>query len=143
MGGADKRTRWRMPTLGRHSCGLWAGEYVRRRGEGGETIGGRTDSVQVNGRGRKRQYPAPIFGGTWWRRTGGPWRAFLAGAARVGGGTVGRGEKAGAFLYVRVGRARFQSMYSKKVKRSAFQKHHTALCNEARYHIGGITRQPL
>lgn len=111
-------------------------------GRGG-TIGGRTDSVQVNGRGRKRQYPAPIFGVTWWRRTGGPWRAFLAGAARVGGGTVGRGKKAGAFLYVRVGRARFQSMYSKKVKRSAFQKHHTALCNEARYHIGGIIRHPL
>lgn len=35
MGGADKRTRWRMPTLGRRSCGLWAGEYVRGRGEGG------------------------------------------------------------------------------------------------------------
>lgn len=48
---------------------------------------------------------------------------------------MGRGEKAEAFLYVRVGSARFQSMYSKKVKRSAFQKHHTALCNEARYHI--------
>lgn len=36
MGGADKRTRWRRPTLGRHRCVLWAGEYVSRRGEGGE-----------------------------------------------------------------------------------------------------------
>lgn len=68
---------------------------------------------------------------------------FSGGGSGEGGGTVGRGEKAGAFLYVRVGRARFQSMYSKKVKRSAFQKHHTALCNEARYHIGGLTRHLL
>lgn len=41
---------------------------------------------------------------------------FSGGGSGEGGGTVGRGEKAGAFLYVRVGRARFQSMYSKKVK---------------------------
>lgn len=66
---------------------------------------------------------------------------FSGGAG--GGGDSGQRGKAGAFLYVRVGRSRFQSMYSKKVKRSAFQKHHTALCNEARFHIGGITRHPL
>lgn len=86
MGGADKRTRWRTPTLGRHSCGLW--QVSMWAGGGGR---GRTDSVQVHGRGRKRQYPALIFGGTRRRRTGGPWRAFLAG--RGAGGTVGRGER--------------------------------------------------
>lgn len=91
MGGADKRTRWRRPTLGRHRCVLWAGEYVSRRGEGGrrETRGGRTDSVQVDGSARKRQYPGLIFGGTWRRRTGGPWRAFS------GGGCGGRGRDSG------------------------------------------------
>lgn len=35
MGGADKRTRWRTPTLGRHSCGLWQVSIWAGGGGGG------------------------------------------------------------------------------------------------------------
>lgn len=54
--------------------------------------------MQVNGRGRKRQYPAPIFGGTWWRRTGESWRAFLAGGCEGRGRDSGQREEGGSFF---------------------------------------------